>query len=77
MEISRYSVGEAGLLISSMMLIPNYADEAYGEGVEKDHEEAVVWYRKAAEQGVSEAQNSLAHAYRNGEGVTQDDEHEA
>ena len=34
--------------------------------------EAVKWFRKAAEQGVAEAQFNLGCAYANGEGVTKD-----
>jgi TPR repeat protein len=32
----------------------------------------VSWYRKAAEQGLSEAQYNLGVMYANGEGVAQD-----
>ena len=32
---------------------------ANGEGVEKDLTEAVIWYRKAADQGLAEAQFNL------------------
>ena len=46
----------------------------YGEGVAQDKEEAVKWYRKAAEQGVAEAQFNLGVCYDNGEGVAQDKE---
>ena len=44
---------------------------AYGEGlaVTKDHQQAVSWYRKAAEQGNAAAQNNLGWAYRQGIGV--------
>ena len=37
-----------------------------------DKEQAVYWYRKAAEQGHATAQFNLAVSYRNGEGVAQD-----
>jgi uncharacterized protein len=40
-----------------------------GEGVVKDHTEAVKWYRKAAEQNYAVAQYSLGVCYINGEGV--------
>lgn len=40
-----------------------------GEGVEKDLAEAVIWYRKAADQGVAIAQNSLGDCYRYRYGV--------
>lgn len=32
----------------------------FGEGVEQNYEEAVKWYRRAAEQGDAEAEHSLA-----------------
>ncbi|SVD87203.1 uncharacterized protein METZ01_LOCUS440057, partial [marine metagenome] len=38
----------------------------------EDDEEAVKWYRKAAEQGNNIAQSELAIAYKNGQGVIQD-----
>ena len=38
----------------------------------KDNQEAVKWYRKAAEQGDAEAQERLGHMYANGEGVPED-----
>ena len=37
-----------------------------GIGVDKDVKEAVEWYRKAAEQGISEAQYVLGACYQNG-----------
>lgn len=37
----------------------------------KLYTEAVTWYRKAAEQGHADAQNSLGVRYDNGQGVTQ------
>ena len=40
-------------------------------GVEEDAWEAAKWYREAAEQGDSEAQNYLAVCYENGYGVEQ------
>ena len=38
----------------------------------KNLSEAAVWYRKAAEQGHADAQNSLGSMYQFGEGVPQD-----
>jgi TPR repeat protein len=35
-----------------------------------DCEEAVSWYRKAAEQGYAEAQFNLGIMYATGEGIT-------
>ena len=46
-----------------------YAD---GEGVPEDDEEAVWWYRLAAEQGYASAQTILGLMYANGEGVPED-----
>jgi FOG: TPR repeat, SEL1 subfamily len=44
-----------------------------GEGMLKDDKEAVKWYRKAAEQGYTNAQYNLGVMYANGEGVLEDD----
>ena len=43
-----------------------------GQGVEQDHEEAVLWFRNAADQGFALAQFKLANIYSNGQGVSQD-----
>jgi hypothetical protein len=43
-----------------------------GLGVAKNDEEAVSWYRKAAEQGLPEAQFELGTLYSVGRGVTRD-----
>ncbi len=45
---------------------------ASGCGVEKDQNEALRWYRKAAERGDSRAQYNLATAYFEGDGVPVD-----
>lgn len=34
-----------------------------GEGVQRDYTKAVIWYRKAAEQGVVSAQFDLGNKY--------------
>lgn len=44
-----------------------------GEGVDKDKEEAVRWYGKAAKHGSAVAMFNLAAAYYNGDGVAVDD----
>ena len=44
-----------------------------GRGVAKNDEEAVKWYRKAAEQGCAKAQYNLGVRYANGEGVPKND----
>ena len=43
-----------------------------GYGLPQDHAEAVRWYRRAAEQGLAEAQYNLGVMYAKGEGVPQD-----
>ena len=43
-----------------------------GQGVTQDYAEALQWYRKAAEQGVADAQYNLVSMYYDGQGVTQD-----
>ena len=48
-----------------------------GEGVNKDYEEKVKWYRLAANQGYASAQRNLAISFDNGEGVPQDYEEAA
>src|SRR5256886_20861 len=42
-------------------------------GVAKDEAEAVKWFRKAAEQNVADAQDSVGVCYANGQGVAKDD----
>jgi TPR repeat protein len=46
---------------------------ANGRSVPKDDAEAARWYRKAAEQGLADAQYNLGIAYRLGRGVPKDD----
>ena len=52
------------------MLGGMYAD---GQGVQEDIDQAISWLRKAAEQGLAEAQYELGQMYANGRGVPQDD----
>ena len=42
-----------------------------GEGADQDRKEAAKWYRKAAEQGMVEAQIALGELYCRGEGAEQ------
>ena len=44
-----------------------------GLGVEQDDKEAVKWFRKAAEQGLPEAQRCIGWMYQDGLGVEKDD----
>jgi len=43
-----------------------------GQGVPQDNKSAVEWYRKAAEQGLAEAQRNLGAMYTEGIGVSID-----
>lgn len=45
----------------------------YGKWVEKNLEEAVKWYTKAANQEYAQAQYLLGKAYDKGEGVAKND----
>jgi TPR repeat protein len=40
-----------------------------GESVPKNYTEAMKWYKKAADQGYTSAQNNLATMYADGKGV--------
>lgn len=40
----------------------------WGTGVKQDYQEAIKWYRLAAEDGVSSAQFNLAEIYADGHG---------
>jgi TPR repeat protein len=43
-----------------------------GEGVPRDYQMARMWCRKAADQGLANAQYNLGVMYNNGEGVPRD-----
>jgi len=43
-----------------------------GRGIMMDAAAAAEWYRRAADQGLAEAQNNLGALYSNGEGVRHD-----
>ena len=45
---------------------------ANGEGINQDYKQAMNWYRKAAEQGNSEAQYNLGVMYATGDGISKD-----
>jgi TPR repeat protein len=45
---------------------------SHGEGVPKNDDEAVSWYRKSAEHGNAMGQSNLAFMYENGRGVHKD-----
>jgi hypothetical protein len=44
----------------------------YGDGVTKDYEEALSWFRLAADQDYHDAQHNLGEMYFNGQAVTRD-----
>ena len=44
-----------------------------GDGVTKDSTEAAKWFRKAAEQGITQSQLNLGIACHKGDGVPKDD----
>ncbi len=48
-----------------------------GKGVAQDNNQALRWYRKAADQGHTSAQYNLGVMYREGKGVAQDDKQAA
>lgn len=45
---------------------------AFGVGVAQNYEQAIAWYRKAADAGDSTAQRNLGHVYEVGRGVAED-----
>jgi TPR repeat protein len=42
-------------------------------GISRDPAQAVIWYRRAAEAGLAEAQFNLAHCLASGQGAPRDD----
>ena len=44
-----------------------------GQGVVKDYQEAIKWFKLSAEQGYAQAQYNLGLMYSKGEGVPSDD----
>lgn len=49
-----------------------YSDHKNKNGIPNDDEQAVYWFRKAAEQGHDDAYKALAYSYRKGRGVRKD-----
>ena len=62
-------IGSAGAVWADAVDDYNKGVNAYDAG---NFEEAVKWWRKAAEQGFAEAQYNLGQIYGRGEGVAQD-----
>jgi TPR repeat protein len=61
---------ESGDPNSQLVLAQKYFDGR--RGIPQDYNEAAKWFRKAAEQGLADAQNNLGKMYYNGHGVPQD-----
>ena len=72
--LKRLMIYEKGNKIEAMYLLgaiySNYICE--DNGIEKDMEKAVYWYKQAAQFGHKEAMKGLGHFYFKGEGVEQD-----
>ena len=64
------ALAETDNTMAQMMLGKRYA--VGGEDVDKDLNQAVFWYKKAADKGNAEAQQYLGYAYGRGLGVPQD-----
>lgn len=62
----------AGDADAQSMLLLEYIFLGVRGFFEKDYDEAMRWYRKAAEQGDASAKNYLGDMYANGHGVAQD-----
>ena len=57
---------EAGDTHAQYQLAKAYAS---GNGVTKDESKAMMWWSRAAEHGLAEAENDLGYAYVRGEGI--------
>jgi TPR repeat protein len=74
-EVSKLrGIAEAGDASAQLNLGKAYED---GDGVPKNDESAVKWYRKAADQGNADAESRLGIMYRLGLGVNVDKEEAA
>lgn len=68
----------AGMIEEMLPLMRRYGQVNFGNmhqngwGVPQNHNEAVKWYRKAADQGNAEGQNCLGIMYQHGRGVPRD-----
>ena len=63
---------EKGDVFSQYLLGCYYVTDIKIDGVDRDPEEAVKWFRKAAEQGYAPAQSILGACYQRGDGVMKD-----
>jgi uncharacterized protein len=59
----------AGDAVSQYLLAVSYDS---GQGVSDDFQQAAIWYRKSADQGLAAARNNLGVLYQLGQGVTKD-----
>ena len=65
--ISRANAGDSAAQVTLGVMF------SAGRGLPQDYAQAVIWFRKAAEQGHASAQNNLGVIYANGYGVPEDD----
>ena len=78
---------EKELYVDAIPLIQESAEKGYadaqchlgycyenGQGISKDEQKAVEWYKKAAEQGNPYAQYNLGNCYEYGQGVSKDEQ---
>ena len=68
-----YHGGQAGLQQTLRFVLKNLgATQHDGNGLPRDYMKALMWFRKAADQGDSSAQFNLGVMYGNGDGMSQD-----
>lgn len=78
-----YLMGQYDTAYATMRSLAESSNHAYaqyyvgmmhlnGQGVAQDYEEAASWFRKAAEQSISQAQYKLGNLYLNGQGLPRD-----
>jgi len=78
-----HAMGDYERALQTLLPLAETSDHAYaqyflgvmyanGQGVDQDHEQAVRWYRAAAEKGVAAAQTRLGQLYLEGQGVPRD-----
>jgi TPR repeat protein len=67
-----YEDGGYGKLVRDSGGVERLAPPEGDNAIPKDYSSAVLWYRKAAEQGNTDAQSHLGRLYEDGTGVPQD-----
>jgi TPR repeat protein len=69
-EQDQYSFADRIMTATAQYLLGNMY--YLGNGVPQDYVQALIWTRRAADQGYAAAQMSIGSMYLNGEGVPQD-----